>query len=94
MDLQCTVHCTVYLYIFHFWSNISVILSVKCTDFFLRDTQILRLKVVCNEKGGGSGGWLLFEDGFGPWRSMSEPVLFNVYGAPELMPRNEFRQPM
>ncbi len=23
-----------------------------------------------------------------------EPVLLNVYGAPELMPRNEFRQPM
>ncbi len=29
------------------------------------------LKVVGNEKGGGLGGWLLFEDGFGPWRSMS-----------------------
>jgi hypothetical protein len=29
------------------------------------------LKVVGNEKGGGSGGWLLFEDGFRPWRSMS-----------------------
>jgi hypothetical protein len=26
---------------------------------------------VGNEKGGGSGGWLLFEDAFGPWRSMS-----------------------
>jgi hypothetical protein len=25
---------------------------------------------------------------------MSEPVLLNVYGAPELIPRNEFRQPM
>jgi hypothetical protein len=24
----------------------------------------LPLKVVGNEKGGGSGGWLLFEDGF------------------------------
>jgi hypothetical protein len=23
-----------------------------------------------------------------------EPVLLNVYGAPELIPRNEFRQPM
>jgi hypothetical protein len=31
----------------------------------------MRLKAVGNEKGGGSGGWLLFEDGFGPWRSMS-----------------------
>jgi hypothetical protein len=29
------------------------------------------LKVVGNEKGGGSGGWLLFEDGFRLWRSMS-----------------------
>jgi hypothetical protein len=29
------------------------------------------LKVVGNEEGGGSGEWLLFEDGFGPWRSMS-----------------------
>ncbi len=24
----------------------------------------------------------------------TEPVLLNVYGAPELIPRNEFRQPM
>jgi hypothetical protein len=23
-----------------------------------------------------------------------EPVLLNVYGAPELIPRNEFRKPM
>ncbi len=29
------------------------------------------LKVVDNEKGGGLGGCLLFEDGFGPWQSMS-----------------------
>jgi hypothetical protein len=29
------------------------------------------LKVVTNEKLGGSGSWLVFEDGFGPWRSMS-----------------------
>ncbi len=29
--------------------------------------------------------WLNFEP---------EPVLLKVYGAPELMPRNEFRQPM
>ncbi len=29
------------------------------------------LKVVGNEKGGRSGGWLQFEDAFGPWRSMS-----------------------
>ena len=31
----------------------------------------LPLKVVGNEKGEGSGEWLLFEDGFRPWRSMS-----------------------
>ncbi len=31
----------------------------------------ISLKVVENEKGGGSGGWLLLEDAFGPWRSMS-----------------------
>jgi hypothetical protein len=29
------------------------------------------LKVVTNEKLGGSGSCLVFEDGFGPWRSMS-----------------------
>ncbi len=29
------------------------------------------LKVVGNENGGGLGGWLLFEDSFGPCRSMS-----------------------
>ncbi len=29
-----------------------------------------------------------------PVYSSAEPVLLNVYGAPELIPRNEFRQPM
>jgi hypothetical protein len=29
------------------------------------------LKVVTNEKLGGSGSCLVFEDGFGPWRLMS-----------------------
>jgi hypothetical protein len=28
----------------------------------------ISLKVVGNEKEGGLGGWLLFEDGFGPWQ--------------------------
>ncbi len=28
------------------------------------------------------------------WIFKPEPVLLNVYGAPELIPRNEFRQPM
>jgi hypothetical protein len=27
-------------------------------------------------------------------RKTPEPVILNVYGAPELIPRNEFRQPM
>jgi hypothetical protein len=36
----------------------------------LRSSQLV-LTVVGNEKGGGSGGWLLFKDAFGPWRSMS-----------------------
>ncbi len=31
----------------------------------------LLLKVVGNEKQGGSGVWLLLEYGAGPWRSMS-----------------------
>ncbi len=29
-----------------------------------------------------------------PGWKQPEPVLLNVYGAPELIPRNEFRQPM
>ncbi len=36
--------------------------------------------------------------GKGKWSPQApgipEPVLLNVYGAPELIPRNEFRQPM
>jgi hypothetical protein len=27
-------------------------------------------------------------------KQCAEPVFLNVYGAPELIPRNEFRQPM
>ena len=52
--------------------------EIKMTRFFLfvgiESTQNdipLTLKVVVIEKGRGLGGWLLFEDGFGPWRSMS-----------------------
>jgi hypothetical protein len=43
------------------------------------------LKVVCYEKLRGTGGWPLFEDGFGPWRPMSVCFLicrclfFNVF---------------
>ena len=47
------------------------------------------LKVVDNEKGGGLGGCLLFEDGFGPWQSMSvrflillSCLLFNEFPFP------------
>jgi hypothetical protein len=35
------------------------------------NTRQFTLKVVGNEKLGGSGGWLLFKDGTGLWRSMS-----------------------
>ncbi len=31
---------------------------------------------------------------FGGGEGLTEPVLLNVYGAPELIPRNEFRKPM
>jgi hypothetical protein len=34
---------------------------------------------VDNEKGGGLGGWLLFEDGLGPWRWMSVCFLVVVF---------------
>jgi hypothetical protein len=41
------------------------------------------LKVVGNEKGGGSGGWLLFEDAFRPWRSMSVYFLILPSSSPQ-----------
>jgi hypothetical protein len=34
---------------------------------------------VDNKKGGGLGGWLLFEDGLGPWRRMSVCFLVVVF---------------
>jgi hypothetical protein len=37
----------------------------------LETKNLLILKVVGNEKGGGSGSKLLLGYGFGPWRSMS-----------------------
>jgi hypothetical protein len=37
---------------------------------------------------------MLLENRFTKWKKFeAEPVLFKVYGAPELIPRNEFRQP-
>jgi hypothetical protein len=44
------------------------------------------LKVVGNEKGAGSGGWLLFEDAFGPWRSMSVYFLMLPSSLPRRFP--------
>jgi hypothetical protein len=51
--------------------------------------------------GGEGGGANILEDARNSsvlyiWKCFVdiEPVLLNVYGAPELMPRNEFRQPM
>jgi hypothetical protein len=37
---------------------------------------------------GTIGGWQ------GTTSQLSEPVFLNVYGAPESIPRNEFRQPI
>jgi hypothetical protein len=42
----------------------------------------------------GGGGGQEMETRGTVSRVETEPVLLNVYGAPELMPRNEFRQPM
>ncbi len=44
------------------------------------------LKVVGNEKGGESGGWLLFEDAFGQWRSMSVYFLMLPSSFPNVFP--------
>ncbi len=41
------------------------------------------LKVVGNAKGGGSGGWLLFEDAFGPWRSITVYFLILPSSSPQ-----------
>jgi hypothetical protein len=37
---------------------------------------------------------MIWKEPLVPLLSQAEPVLLNVYGAPELIPRNEFRQPM
>ncbi len=39
-------------------------------------------------------GWQQWSEGSNKVTQTTEPVLLNVYGAPELIPRNEFRQPM
>jgi hypothetical protein len=46
--------------------NINTVLT-----FVLNQVHYRYLKVVGNEKRGGSGSKLLIEYGFGPWRSMS-----------------------
>jgi hypothetical protein len=45
----------------------------KLIDIFTKcwPLENSHLKVVTNEKGGGSGSCLVFEDGSGPWQSMS-----------------------
>jgi hypothetical protein len=43
------------------------------------------LKVVCNETSGSSGGWLLFEDGFGPV-AINVCLLFDVAVILEVFP--------
>jgi hypothetical protein len=50
---------------------------------YLIRLKFASLKVVGNEKGGGSGSWLLFEDAFGPWRSMSVYYLILLSSSPQ-----------
>jgi len=65
--------------IFFFWDNNFLSYFSKCPSKWLkkllsRKKKIMSrsfLKVVGNEKQGGSGVWLLLEYGAGPWRSMS-----------------------
>jgi hypothetical protein len=66
------VHC--FLFILQNILNSKIIYIIHPT--VLPDRVFIKqskgaLKVVGNENGGGSGGWLLFEDGFRPWWSMS-----------------------
>jgi hypothetical protein len=42
-------------------------------------------KVVTNEKLGGSGSWLVFEDDFGPWRSMLNFEKFMDHEFPKIV---------
>ncbi len=65
-----------------FWGlglNVGHRFKKKCSS----DLNSLLLKVVGNEKGGGSGGWLLFEDAFGPWQLMSVYFLILPSSSPQ-----------
>jgi hypothetical protein len=59
------------------WMSASVSEALLSFRLSISYSMIMRtqahcpLKVVGNEKWGRSGGWLQFEDAFGPWRSMS-----------------------
>jgi hypothetical protein len=54
--------------------------------------QYTCVQYTCSHREVGIGGDLNQREGEGG--NTTEPVLLNVYGAPELIPRNEFRQPM
>jgi hypothetical protein len=43
----------------------------KCQKAYIVKRCIPDSGTFFNENGGGLGDWLLFEDGFGPWQSMS-----------------------
>ncbi len=51
-----------------FWQKFTELGLTKGRGWFLN--FLWALKVVTNEKWGGLGSWQVFEDGFGPWRSM------------------------
>ncbi len=63
MPVTCILRGQVFKKMFFLYST--AVKNVK------NNSGINVLKVVGNEKGGGSGGWLLFKDGFRPWPSMS-----------------------
>ncbi len=89
---QMVVH---YLQIFaHFFSI--MLLTQKTKPIKENHTKIPTL-VFCYRTGPpGYIGWRNWFLGINSWapETFTEPVLLNVYGAPELIPRNEFRQPM
>ncbi len=56
------------LFSFHVLNHILLLLRTSAENL---NISFLSFNVVGNEKGGGSGGWLLFAEGFRPWQSMS-----------------------
>ena len=73
------------------FSNVERTFSDVDTLVLIYLPSINSLKAVGNEKGGGFGGWLLFEDGFGPWRSMSVCFLILLSSFLQRIPVSVFK---